>query len=554
MIAKTKAATAVKKPRVAKAKVKPAMDYDLVLATLNEGFKTKLALYGPALFLVETPLLFGEYLSQLPTQADQVESNCRACAEFMERYGRLVFINEQGDVIPAYWDASLIVGKYEAPIARLEKMVAQGKPSQVFYTDLEVLGKAKDGDWSHYNIKHIGEHSINRSVLENADQRMAQSKENYLNLKRALADFNVTLVRQALQLIKSEALPYGEVIAGWTEWFYNIYIDMARDAVNPGDRANVVWKHVAASSAGWCAVRGGLLGFLLKCLKEGDSTSEVIAKYKAKAAPDVHLRPVAPPKEGNIDQAEKIIERLGLTPSLARRYATLDDVKPVWTPTEDTVDPRAGQEGVFAGLRIKKELTVFNSQDTPPVKMTFAKFRKRILPDALSMQALIPSGTTTAFSAFTDAVNKDAPPLLRWDTPENRNSVGLYVYPEGSKASQWGLVRNTWVDVKALVASPYMRDDEEAHSQYLRGMLFVLDGAADTVSESSCLFPAIMRHELHSIRATIEAHSNNSVIEEGPEGVLCQGLSLQSNSTNAPIIVRVRTSLGSSTYHLYCWE
>lgn len=556
--AMTKAAAkapAVKAPAKPRAKKAPAgMNYDQVLAALNAGFQAKLELFGPAMFLVETPLLFAEYVAALPTKEDQIESNCRACADFMERYGRLVFIDTNGNVIPAYWDQSLIHGKYEASIARLQKAVAQGTPNTVFYTDQETLGRPTDGEWTHHHIKHGCKHSLTNGAIFTPEQNMAIRQEDFLNLRRSLADFNITLVRQVLKLIKSEALPHRETIAEQTEWFYNIYVDIARDDVRKSQRTNVIWRHVAVAPAGWCAVRGKLLGFLLKTLKEGVETEEAIKLFAAKAHGGVHMRPTSEASEGNIDQAEKLIERLGLAPSLARRYATLNDVKLHWVPTKPKGE--APKEGVFGAIRkTKKAPDPFNSQDTPPVKMTLDKFRKKILPDVLTMQLLIPSGPQSAFVAFTEAVNKDAPPLLQWDNEDNRNTTSLYLYTEGSLATQWGLTRNTWVDVHAMVLSPYLRDDEEAFQKMDRGMLFVLDGARDTHNEHSCLFPAIIRGELHSVRKTIEEFSGKSTLAEAPEDeVLCQGLLLRSSNKNAPIIARVKTNLGVSAYHLYCWD
>jgi hypothetical protein len=63
--------------------------------------------------------------------------------------------------------------------------------------------------------------------------------------------------------------------------------------------------------------------------------------------------------------------------------------------------------------------------------MTWEKFARTMLPEALSIEAQVPAGPER-FMALVTAANADAPPILQWDAEERRNPTEL-VLPRGHR-------------------------------------------------------------------------------------------------------------------------
>lgn len=507
-------------------------------------------LYGPYPFYTAGPLLFQAYVNAFSTKGMREEVNCRACAEFIERHGRLAFISEKGEVIPAMFDHTRVSGAYRAPIKAVESIVRGSDISSLAFFDSATLGRPIDGGWQHLSIQH----GVPRQQVA-TDQHWAEMKiaqESHKNLTRGLADFNVTLVRRVLKFIQNESMRNGEKAEGWVKWLERIYVDMAKADVQRKNRENIIWRYVAEAPKGWCQVRGSSVGALLQNLKEGMDDSDAIAIFDSITDDDKHLRPTAAPTEGNINQAERLIEAMGLAPSLQRRFCGISEFPHIWDPKPVTAEVAGG--GVFDSLRTKakgkKKVAAETEPTTDAVTMTWAKFTKKILPEALSISMYVPRGKAS-FGGYLTAVNPDAPALLKWDTDDfNRNPVSSYVHTDGSIASQWSLIASTWTPVLAIAVMPWMLNPNVKGMG--EGALLVLEEAQDQDISSLGLFPRDLLSALHQVRSTIEAFSNDGQLQECPEEQLMSGYMI--NNKHARCTLRVTTALGVSDFIIDRWE
>lgn len=514
---------------------------------IQQGFKEKQEQYGPHMYLVAGPLLYQGYLNSFPTNALQTEHNCRACADFIERAGRLAFIDEDGNIVPALWDSTNATGIYADPIAEMERIVRKSKISGQFFTDKLVMGRPHDGGFQHLNI------TLNSAVSlvgeDKQDAAMAIALEHHRNLTRALNDFNITLVRRVLKLLESESIKTGHLIEARTQWLEKIYVDIGRASVRRGNQSNIIWRYAATAPTGWCEIRGKLLGSLLKDLKDGLDDGDAIRNFHEASKGENYMRPTAEPTEGNINQAEKIIAAMGLAPSLERRFCGISEYPKLWEPT--VTQQAKAEGGVFDSLRKTKTKTIYDAPTIDSTVMTWEKFARKILPKALSIKVRVPSGNAS-FGGFLTAQHADAPPLFQWDRESLRNPVSTYVYNGGSPASMWSLIANRWSTVLAFADMPWRINDNKMEHK-LEGVLMVLHEAADTNNEGLSLFPQDMRKELHEIRKTIEAHSNDGIIGECPEDQSMAGIMMNSKGHFGHVL-RVTTSLGVSDYTIDRWD
>ena len=172
----------------------------------------------------------------------------------------------------------------------------------------------------------------------------------------------------------------------------------------------------------------------------------------------------------------------------------------------------------------------------PGKTMTWVKFEKEILPEALKIEFRVPF--TGNFTALVTAVHDDAPPIIAWDTKKKRNPVSWYVYYGGSAARQWTLESGKYCDVTGICMQPSMWYGDFPNQG--ESVMFILNGAKDTINGSLGLFPEILKSEFHEIRSTIEAYSHSRKLKGMHEASAC-GMKLE-KSQKWNHVIRVTTS------------
>lgn len=351
--------------------------------------------------------------------------------------------------------------------------------------------------------------------------------------------------------MSSNSLFRGEKIEGPLRFLANLHRDI--EDAQKIRRKNVIWRYVAIAPVGFCTPRSSMVGTLLDDLKAGYSVEDAGKRFAAKMDPLQYQRPQAPASVGNIQQAEKLAEKLGIQNSLQRRFARFDEIKAanlLWQPTK--AEAKVAKGGVFGHL-IKSGAEKVEVPVKAGQPITFDKFRRKVLPEATSIQVKLRVGERMPFCGMVTAVDPEAPPILQWDMEDARNPFSWFLYSHGSTAAEWGLVSD-WTTVKGITLKPSMWGDEEgAHAHQGNGAIFILDGARDVRNLASmCLFPEILKKELHPIRSTIESFSLNGRLA-GAEEADANGL-MFAGGNNAPFLVRVTGPLGITEYKIDRWD
>src|SRR5690606_7921028 len=77
-------------------------DYSALLDSVRQSFQAIIGGIQGGLFMTDAEGLNDLYLDSLPSER-QVH-NCHACRRFIEVYGGLVAINDEGETVPAMWN------------------------------------------------------------------------------------------------------------------------------------------------------------------------------------------------------------------------------------------------------------------------------------------------------------------------------------------------------------------------------------------------------------------------------------------------------------------
>jgi len=536
-----------------------AGDFDDLTRSAQSALARALEQGKGGLFRVDAGDLFEQYLAQFADPADRQYHNCNCCHSFLRRFGSLAYMTESGDVRSALWDETLLPlnHPYREVVRALHEAVERGRVVDQFLWDDREWGVREAGGFTHLWATPDQKHRWTRRDVT-AEQAMAAKREDRRHLARAVGEMPRDAVLRAAGMLRSGELSRGEKLVEWADWLVSLQ-DRANS--NPARTKReylnrLLWRAVASAPAGWCTPRSSALGALVDDLASGTSAREVKRRHEERVDPLKYQRPTTL-REGNVRQAERLFEELGLAPALRRRFALADELVHLWTPKAER---QAQAGGVFGHLLAGQKPAQAQRLTAQPVAMTFAKFRRDVLPRALEVEVVVPAHGQ--FSAFTTQADRDAPPILQWDSEECRNPFAWYVYHTGSPASVWGLRGGSHARVVAMSLMPCNWGDEDRHRDLggrallvLEGArdgraLLVLEGARDGRNSSRALLPECLRSELHAVRSTIEAHSRSGRLED-VDGQHAAGL-LVGDGCEATLLVRTRE--GVSSYRIDRWE
>lgn len=519
----------------------PVHDHDFDYETLRQAvafaFET---CRGRPLFTTNAEGLFDLFLANVGDEG-QIHT-CHACRRFIDNYGSLVVINDDGRSIPVAFATGLIPEFYGAAITKMRDTVARARVTGVFYAKEKTLGLPATGDWTHFAAEN---HKPWNDRLLTAGQGTAAKREDFVTVARALADFTPEMIWQALKLLEAEYLDRSEKFVAPMRWLRDLHAKRAE--VKGPTRDNILWLAVATAPEGYCHPRSSMTGTLLEDIAAGLSFAEVKSRFNSKMHPLQYQRPTAAPSAGNIAAAEKIVETLGIRKSLDRRFARMSDIRPFWVPK--IAEKKDGGGSVFGHLKPKGAATV-RDIDVPASVITWEKFERTVLPTAEQIEFYVPSRGN--FIGFTAASDADAPPILKWDRDDERNTVAWYVYHSGSPASQWGLTGYTWAPVSALTRLPTMWGSKPM-PHVADGLVGVIDGACDTrVNSGNALFPETLRDDLHQIRSVVEAYSRSAEHTDRSEQVA--GFDIRKGSEQINVTLRVTSGGQKVPYKIDRWD
>lgn len=499
------------------------------------------------LFRVDAGDMFREYLLAFKTMQDRQYHDCRCCSSFLSHHGNLVWMNGIGHTKSALWDETMLPARhpYRTIVKAMRVAVENASVVEQAFWDEQVWGPREQGGFEHLSVRISG--ASHTGKINTATQEAAAARENRRHLERALQELTSHHTDRAVAMLQAGSLSRGEKLLPMAQFLADTHREV-RNHSGTEMRNRMLWLAVSKAGAGWCTPRASALGALIEDIDSGASISTITRKHNERMGPLKYQRPTAPTSEGNVRDAERLFERLGLAAALRRRFATAKELVHLWLPKP----PTAGQEpGIFGHLVSGRRATAEANLTAGAVRMTFAKFRRDVLPRALELEAMVPRHGQ--FCAFTTAVDRSAPPLLAWDSEECRNPYAWYVYHNGSPARQWSLVGDQRTAVAAIALMPSSWAGEEGRWAELgKRALLVLDGAHDVANRSLALFPECLRGELHGVRRTIEAHSRSSKLELPPKGEQHASGLLVGDGCEVRLVVRTAEGLGS--YVIDRWE
>jgi hypothetical protein len=542
--------------------------------------------------------MFDTFTESLPLQHRRV-MNCQACRRFMRQFGDLCVVGDDGSVIPLTWPLKIeAVPAYYRPavtnVLKLFKGKEVGDEFKLSKGKGTILGIPVIGGWRHMSIE-LENAPVSRTYVDSQD-----TSTSFTMLDRILHDNTPEIIAKVSHLVLTDQLPYATSHKAPLEWLQNTAGKLAAKDLDTVQRKNLVSRYSREAFVGCLSsLRGGLLGYLFECVREGQTFEALKQNWESKAGPTVYLRPTAAPSVGNIKTAERIFANMGYTEEdLKRVFLTLDEVPQsgiLWPPaaatalegqSEETPPPppysttaatetpipesKPKPQGIFSSLLPIRDFIPIPK--TPPYasapikEITFRHFALRILPTAQNIHVL-PTNPKTHAYFFTRSSKTDAKPLFAFHN-SGSHTASWYTWSEAAPLSTAHLSQE-YTSVKAILTFPHMwdfispldaLDDEkcEAFKFKRHGIryLFVLEGVKDMQPTELCLFPALLKSEFHGVRGTIEAFSKRERIEVPERGDHVGGFEVaKERAKKEEMVVGVETKAGQvARYRITLFE
>ncbi len=183
--------------KIAVSRKQPQHDHDADWAALlNAVDYTFNQAKGP-LFCTNAEGLNTAFLSGLG--AEKAIHDCYACRRFIENYGGLVTISEDGFTNSAFWDSENVPEFYRPVIAKMAQIVAKARIVSPFLSSDKILGAPETGTWTHFGARNP---SVYQRARLTAGQAIAAKCEDRYTLARALDEYTPAMLKEAARLFE----------------------------------------------------------------------------------------------------------------------------------------------------------------------------------------------------------------------------------------------------------------------------------------------------------------------------------------------------------------
>lgn len=437
---------------------------------------------GAPLFITnaDEDKLYNLYLDSFPAGTNPTfrkrrEYDCSCCRRFVKNIGKLVsFMNGQ---MVTVWDFDTKSDVYQPVVDALAAYVKTCAVVNPYYVSRNMISDGKFGtemnyeyDADHKAVRtwdHFAVEIPQRFIVNSYDvsTKMAEWRDSANVFKRSLEELTMDAVDTVLELIAQNSLYRGKEFEGLVRGFKSD--KQVYDRLPDEKKSAYVWMAPGGASMNRLRIRNTAIGTLLVNLSEGMDVDAAVTAFEKVVAPANYKRPKAIFTKKMLEDAQKTVTELGYMNSLARRFATLDDITAnnILFCNRDAAPRVMGAANPFEAMA--------KSLGTDPKKFGHAeeigieKFVKEVLPTAAGLELFMENRFSKNMVSLIAPQDKSAPNMFKWsngfswaytgnmadsDIRENVKAAGGKVDGVLRFSIQWNDVPGEWDE-----------NDEDAH-------------------------------------------------------------------------------------------
>ena len=333
------------------------------------------------------------YLDSFPAGTNEVyrnrrEYDCSCCRHFIKSIGNAVVI--KNNKIRTMWDFVTGDDTFQPVINTLNKYLLSKYVTDVYVSKFKNVGTDNNyeeingqiQEWEHFYLR------LPNKFVDNTNKSIGEIQGEFRDtrnvFKRSLDEINEDAINTVLELIASNSLYRGEEWKAVLEKF--LEYKKQYDKLPTEDKDNYAWENSSKAGVVIGRIRNHSIGTLLVDISNNVDLDTAVKRYEAIVAPANYKRPKAIFTKKMLEDAKKTIDELGYTDSLARRFATIDDisVNNILYANRNVVARMSDTHDVFAEMMSETKSTAkkFSKVEEVPID----KFVTNILPTAQDLE------------------------------------------------------------------------------------------------------------------------------------------------------------------------
>ena len=362
------------------------------------------------------------YLDSYPAGTNEIyrqrrEFDCSCCRHFIKSIGNAVVI--KNNKVRTMWDFRTGDTTFQPVIDALNAYLMAKSVTNLYVSKFKHVGTAKnfenlgDGnvtEWEHFSLD-LPQKFVDTTSRSIGDIQ-GQFRDTRNVFKRSLDEISEEAVTTVLELIASNSLYKGEewktVLEKFLE-YKRIYVALPEE-----EKGNFAWENSSKAGVVIGRIRNHSIGTLLVDISEDVDLDTAVRKYEAIVAPSNYKRPKAIFTKKMLEDAKKTIEELGYMDSLARRYATLDDitVNNILFSNKDAAKRISGAN-VFDDML--SEASSSPKKFSKVEEVSIDKFVSDILPTANNLEVYFENKHSNNMVSLIAPKVKDSQTMFKWN-------------------------------------------------------------------------------------------------------------------------------------------
>jgi hypothetical protein len=370
---------------------------------------------------VDKDLLWDTYLESFPEGANKIyrerrEYDCNCCKQFIRPYANMVTIKD--NQLLSIWDIPELEYPFDVVAEKMSDLVKSEPIKNRLVVPFKNLGTNKNHEelpngkiktWEHFSL------TLRDSQVYKGSDSVGSAEGGFRTTKevfeRAMRELTLDSAEIVLDLIDQNSLYRGEEFREQVKLFANVRKSFDKVPLEEQDN----WLWLSSSRVPVARIRNTAIGTLLVDLSANVELDEAVRKFEAVVAPTNYKRPKPVFTKKMIEAAEAKIEELGLTDSLGRRFAKLEDitVNNVLFVNRDAEKKMGGS--IFDEL--KEEVPTDLKSLDKVAAVSVDDFVNNILPHTTNLEVMVEGRHEANLTSLIAPENMDAPSLFKWDNP-----------------------------------------------------------------------------------------------------------------------------------------
>jgi len=374
---------------------------------------------------IDKEVIWGLYLKSFPEGTnpmyrERTEHDCTACKSFIKNAGSMVSVVD-GKLV-SIWDIK-IDSFYQEVANALSNYATGNNIETVFVHDENRIGIDKNFEdkgegvktWNHLCVT-LPINMIKRKGEIGSYTGIATTSQQVL--LRALREISTESIETVLELISQESLYRGNEYKDTLHKFK--VLKKKFDSTPFYQHENFCWQQVMINSSTITNIRNSVIGTLLIDLNEGKDLEYAVKAFETKVAPMNYKRPTALITQAMINKAKEKLEGMGLTSSLDRRFAVIEDISVNNVLFVDRTSKKR-MDNVFDEIAPSKPS---KGKILKVEEIHIESFIKNVLPHITSMEVMFENKHSNNLVSLVAPCDMTAKNMFKWNNPFSWSYTG----------------------------------------------------------------------------------------------------------------------------------